>query len=285
MRIILLLPALLSLHVALAQFAPIGAQWTYDQPDTDGYTVTVMGDTVIDGITCSIVQGELYSVCWESRVFTYQDGDRVFFRNAALDDFTLLYDWGAADGESWQIVFPESFLGIVLTVTVNTTGTIVVDGQVRRFLQVEVHDDTQDLFPYSSGMMIEGIGDVLYLFPWHMPWCDAMFPGPLRCYTDDAISWSNPATNGCTTAIGLPEMSGGAAFTVSPTLLTAGAPIQVSDLPSGADIRVFDGLGKQVRQERAHQGPLTFALAHSGTYTLVATLPDGRRAHRRIVVL
>ncbi|HEY0977141.1 MAG TPA: hypothetical protein VGE21_06685 [Flavobacteriales bacterium] len=188
-----LFPLLLS-----AQFAPPGALWTYEY-DLGAYTVGVVGDTLIDGHSCSTVQGSTLSPCWESTAFVYQEQDEVFFRTPELmEDFALLYKWDAQVGESWDIVIPETSFNTTLTYTVMATGTTEIDGEMRRTLTVQLHDSSGDSFAYTSGTLIEGIGDLHYLFPWVMPWCDPMFPGPLRCYTDDGIgTWMAPGITEC----------------------------------------------------------------------------------------
>lgn len=193
----LLLCSLLFPCTLSAQFALPGSVWTYEH-DLGAYTVNVVGDTSIEGHTCAELQGSTLSPCWESRAFVYQEGDEVYFKAPELmEDFALLYKWDAEVGESWDIVIPDTYFNTTLTYTVLATGTTTINGEPHRTLTVQLHDSSDDSFAYTSGTLIEGIGDLHFLFPWLMPWCDAMFPGPLRCHSDLAGEYMAPGITEC----------------------------------------------------------------------------------------
>lgn len=168
---------------ATAQFAPPGAQWTYDQ-EGGLYTMSVVGDTVLSGHPCSIIQGSSPSICWQSQAYTYQNGDTVFWSDDQyLPHFFELYRWNAQPGESWDVWTNGP---VTVTYTVLSTGTTNVNGQTLRTLNVEA-TDTQLQWAQSSGVLVEHIGDTLFLFPWLAAFCDAIPPWPLRCYADDVL--------------------------------------------------------------------------------------------------
>lgn len=187
-----ILPTLLS---AQSDFAPVGAQWTYDQMGGT-YTMTVVGDTVLSGHTCSIIEGSSPSACWQSQAYTYQSGDTVFWSDDQyLPQFFELYRWNAQPGESWDVWTNGP---VTVTYSVLGTGTTTVNGQTLRTLNVEAID-TQMAWAQSSGVLIENIGDTLFMFPWLAAFCDAMVPWPLRCYSDSALgTFMRPGVTDCT---------------------------------------------------------------------------------------
>lgn len=177
-----------------AQFAPPGAQWTYDHWAVP-YTMTVVGDTTLNGHPCSIIEGSFFTGCWQSRAYTYQNGDTVFWSDDLfLPQFFELYRWNAQPGESWNVWVNGP---VTVTYTVLSTGLTTVNGQTLRTLNVEA-TDTQGAWAQSSGVLVEHIGDTLFLFPWLAAFCDVIPPWPLRCYTDDDLgTYLHPGSNDC----------------------------------------------------------------------------------------
>ncbi len=177
-----------------AQFAPPGAVWTYDQ-EGGTYAMSVVGDTLLNGRTCSIIEGSSPSACWQSHAYTYQSGDTVFWSDDQyLPQFFELYRWNAQVGESWDVWVNGP---VTVTYTVLATGTTTVNGQTLRTLDVEA-TDTQQAWAQSSGVLIEHIGDTLFMFPWLAAFCDVLAPWPLRCYTDDDLgTFMRPGVSDC----------------------------------------------------------------------------------------
>ena len=177
-----------------AQFAPPCAQWTYDQ-EGGTYAMTVVGDTVLNGHACSIIEGSSPSICWQSQAYTYQSGDTVYWSDDPyLPQFFELYRWNAQPGESWDV---WSNGPVTVTYTVLSTGTTTVNGQTLRTLNVSA-TDTQQQWAQSSGVLVEHVGDTLFLFPWLAAFCDAMVPWPLRCYTDTSLgTFLRPGITDC----------------------------------------------------------------------------------------
>ena len=195
MRTLLLFSALLPIMLsAQTTFAPMGATWTYDQEE-DTYTMVAVGDTVLNGQVCSILVGSFPSICWQSHAYTYQSGDTVFWSDDQyLPQFFELYRWNAQVGESWDVWTNGP---VTVTYTVLSTGTTTVNGQTLRTLNVEA-TDPQMQWAQSSGVLIEHIGDTLFMFPWLAAFCDAMVPWPLRCYTDTALgTFMRPGVTDC----------------------------------------------------------------------------------------
>ena len=279
MRTLLLATVLASATLsAQTTFAPIGATWTYDQEE-DTYTMTAVGDTVLNGQPCSIIQGSSYSICWQSQAYTYQSGDTVFWSDDQyLPQFFELYRWNAQVGESWDVWTNGP---VTVTYTVLSTGTTVVNGQPHRTLNVEA-TDTQMQWAQSSGVLIENIGDTLFMFPWLAAFCDAMAPWPLRCYTDSALgTFLRPGITECALSSGIAEPHPEPLLIARPTLAATGEPIYLT-CDRGL-LELFDPTGRKVL-ERMTSGSTTLELERSGTYLLRFTSRVGEVAHQRIMV-
>lgn len=270
-----LLPIMLS---AQSTFAPAGATWTYDQEDST-YTMTVVGDTVLNGQACSIIAGSSPSICWQSHAYTYQNGDTVFWSDDQyLPQFFELYRWNAQVGESWDVWVDGP---VTVTYTVLSTGTTTVNGQTLRTLNVEA-TDPQMQWAQSSGVLIEHIGDTLFMFPWLAAFCDAMVPWPLRCYTDTALgTYMRPGITDCALGNGIAEPHPDLLLVARPTLAAMGEPIHLT-CDRGV-IELFDPTGRRVL-ERTTLGATTLEPDRPGTYLLRFTSRIGEVAHQRIVV-
>ena len=194
MRISLLALVLTTASLEAQTFAPPGATWTYTYavdnlidpfpPVYSSYPITVVGDTLLLGHLCSEVQGAGLA-CHENQGFVYQSGDSVYYWDELAASFSLLYRWDATTGDTWQVHHTGPGGTDTLTYTVTGNGTILVNSQLRRTLDVQLWDQLG--FAFTGGQLIEGIGDTGYLFPWYTALCGGFTMGPLRCYVDAGL--------------------------------------------------------------------------------------------------
>src|SRR4026208_2473277 len=110
MRILPLLIALVPVALpAQTTFAPIGATWTYTQhhafsSDSSLFVIESVGDTVIQGVTCSILehtQGS--SGCMPFHGYVGTMGDSVIFWSVGANAFRTLYVFGVPIGSYWSM--------------------------------------------------------------------------------------------------------------------------------------------------------------------------------------
>ncbi len=286
MRGTLLLLAFGIAALATGQFAPLGARWSYGS-DLGPFMLTVSGDTVIDGQLCSSIEGPWDGACYPTRAYMFQTGDQVFFSSPAVPnpDPVLLYDWSKQAGESWDIELVPGDSSVVLTYHVLATGTIDINGVVGRTQQVSMSDNHDTMWVYTSGTLIEGIGDLHYLFPWLVPWCDAIVADPLLCYTDDVIgTFLGPGGEDCNLNTGIPAVEQAVSGAWFPSLVEAGVPTRIrsADLASG-NLDVFDPTGRRVTTIRANAGQAELMLSTAGCYML-RWEEGGRMRSQRIIV-
>lgn len=175
----------ISFQISAQEFAPIGSKWHYDEatfnPDLITFlTIESVSDTIISGISCrKLMKISRFSITpITSYIFMYSKNDSVFFY--AENAFHLLYDFSAVAGDTITVGYYTTYDGSPLTMVVDSTGTIDINGQIRTLQYVTCGDGMVIEF---GGTVIEGIGNINYLFPL----LENAMEGPLRCYQDSII--------------------------------------------------------------------------------------------------
>ena len=153
--------------VADFEYLPIGEgnpEWYYEIQGENG-SITYQhleyaSDTTVNhkDVTIIIRTNTLYDKGEHSEVtreYVYEEDNVVYWWNQELEEFTVLYDLGAQEGDSWVIkVGTES-----ITMHVDAVELYEYDGKLFRMLQVS---DDEDLF---SGIIVCGIGHLTSFFP------------------------------------------------------------------------------------------------------------------------
>ena len=180
-------------------WAPDGAVWHYSLNyfgswDQSYNTMTVQGDSVINGITCSRII-RLHTTCnmQPAKEFMYQDSNRVFYWDPPSNDFLLLYDFNLQVGQTYDILSKRlNMLPPYDTIhlRVDSTYSISLNGQAR---QVQVIGEFNPSIPATVNQyeVIEGIGSNWQMFPWDNGLCDYQYDTELRCYEDSALGLQN----------------------------------------------------------------------------------------------
>ncbi len=194
------------------------SQWFYSKwsIDTGGTElVTVTGDTIIADKAYKKLMvhhtsiwdtpnGVVTSSSDELLGFMRQSGDSVFHLEANNEEF-LLYDFNAEPGDSW-LCAANSGMGSDEScsdsayVHVTNSGSMLVNGVVRRFLELEPNSDSSWGI---QGLVIEGIGPTggstalgNRMFPFQRC-CDSTIVcdfgmTSFNCYTDSEIGLYHP---------------------------------------------------------------------------------------------
>ena len=142
----------------------VGVEWYYEILNDDGsITYQYMyqaGDTIVQDEPTQILvkintlydKGSHQEV---TREYVYERDGKVYWWNKTLEEFTVLYDLGAQEGDSWEIkVGTES-----LTMHVDAVELYEYEGRIYKMLQVS---DDGDIF---SGNIVCGIGHLTSFFP------------------------------------------------------------------------------------------------------------------------
>ncbi len=136
--ILALVTQLLPLVAQNTEFAPIGARWIrfgYNWTTFPTEVSTVIGDTVIMGNTCRIIQIDSHTYYGTDaiihqynarREYVYTQGGKVYYyRNG---EFYTLYNFEAQVGDTWTVK-PDPLIDAETgTVQVDSIGTEVIDG-------------------------------------------------------------------------------------------------------------------------------------------------------------
>ena len=163
-------------------FSPIGNEWYYEIENENGsITYQYMyqaGDTIVqDEPTHILVKiNTLYDKDLHQDVtheYVYERDGKVYWWNKTLEEFTVLYDFGAHEGDSWVIKVGTE----TLTMHVDAEEIVEYEGRFYQMLHVS---DPQDLF---SGDIVCGIGHLTSFFPERlMDNGDGVRVEGLRCY-------------------------------------------------------------------------------------------------------
>lgn len=193
LAILVLLP--LKLIFAQNSWAPVGTQWYYTVKDAISINVMVkyeyqllevVDDTVINGQNCRKMQRiNKLNICDEMSndcEFLYENDNKIFWYNRALNKFTKLHDFNANVGDTWEIeVDTCSFY-----VSVTNVEYEEFFGKTRKVLHIN------DAMGYFSGKIVEGIGSLNHFFPTDIfyvckgTFCCSPVVTDLRCFIEDS---------------------------------------------------------------------------------------------------
>ena len=108
-----------------------------------------------------------------TREYVYVRDGKVYWWNKTLEEFTVLYDFGAQEGDTWVTKVGTE----TLTMHVDAVETVEYEGKTYRMLRVSDADD------YFSGDIVCGIGHLTSFFPERlMNNRDGILVEGLRCY-------------------------------------------------------------------------------------------------------
>lgn len=250
---------------AQTTFAPIGATWTYTQhhqsPDSGLFSLVCTGDTVIQGRACIHLEdlGDAGCMPWHRDIA--MQGDSVLVHDLVDDTFRTLYVFGLPIGGTWQtVVGYESDYDTIMH-TVVDTGSMELNGVLLRTMEVTTTSEWTT-WSFTSGRIIERLGDLSYLFPWIYGTCDMEMNAPLRCYSDPDISWLNPELPQCDLSTSVTEPDMDRELMVSPTVIDQGGTIRItSDTP--VSVELLDATGRVIRAARTNT---TLTIEKPGIY-------------------
>ena len=161
---------------------PPGAEWYYEILNENGsITYQYMyqaGDTIVqDEPTHILVKiNTLYDKDLHQDVtheYVYERDGKVYWWNKTLEEFTVLYDFAAEEGDNWEIKVGTE----TLTMHVDAVDYIEYEGKTYRVLHVSDADD------FFCGDIVCGIGHLTSFFPERlMRNSDGFRVEGLRCY-------------------------------------------------------------------------------------------------------
>jgi hypothetical protein len=189
-----------NLSINCQYWAPKGTTWYYEQDDFvepiySFIRFKSIGDTLIKGDTAIILEeSRVYIDTFTKHIYMKYDSNRVFYYHAPDDEFKLLYDFNAVQGDTVKAFCRESEFFIEPTesaepsviIKIDSVSTMIIGGET---LKVQYFTDLGLCCCCSmkpKRKIIERIGHVRFMFPQHA-WADPPYGGPLRCYEDSII--------------------------------------------------------------------------------------------------
>jgi len=275
-------------------FGANGASWVYSYStwsppyQTLPVYVTSSGPIVIGNDTCYDlgISGQTGCATLNSMIVT-QRGDSVFYFSQILSDFTFLYNYNAAIGDTQEIRFPGSGMtDTSIQQVVIDTGSININGFWKRTYTVQ---QTTWYFAFG-GMVIEDIGTTGFLFP-QFGFCDPL-TGSIRCYEDSIVGLYNfnPSV-ACDSVInvGIGETENESELFCYPNPFTSLLTIFSEKLKfKDTKVAIYNTLGKEVSaflvERQGFDGRITIDLSklNSGIYFLHLS-SEGSSAVKRIL--
>jgi len=220
MKYVYLCSVLLLVHLNLKgqTFAPIGAEWImgYIEPMTNvehSYrTLTVVGDTVINGKTSQIILGDAgpHSPSLTNENYVYEVGGEVYAYFDQINQFQKVFDFDKSAGYFWDLVIHEAPTNAVfngMRITIDSTFIEFLDGVSTKSYTYSIeflpNEGSQCPELYDSTMMSaydlkanNKLGAGHYLFPVPTLLCVAdiysyEWMAQLRCYTDLTMTYTH----------------------------------------------------------------------------------------------
>lgn len=184
---LLIFSATLNLQAQSTDFAPVGAKWYYKQISFDApypeefRLVEVTGEVVFQGQMCRIIEGLTMGCGLPSISHVFTRNDSTFFWSDFTNQFEMLYDFRANQGDTWLI----QGLGPVndsLRIFVDSVGQRVMNGDVLKIWFIS----TLGCYDWGNEIM-EKLGNLSFLSPSYCL-CENG-PNGIRCYLDAASDY------------------------------------------------------------------------------------------------
>lgn len=302
--------------VALAQspsWVNPGATWYYKWTNYGfvGYNkIVYTHDTLIGTKTCEVLETTSYvygasgpgggTVFFYSQVqpkhFTYASGDTVFYQNDS-GRFSVLYNFGAVIGDSWNLGIDSSeFTQCSRSVVkVFNTSSILIGSHSHRVIYT--HDSTNVTVglnpfdsPYQYAKLIENIGSMVYLFPEYKncnPSLSIDFSTySFSCFYDGFNDYSVVSPGECANPfhVGITEPADDKDFNLYPNPATDNITISVNN-SFGLKVSVYNVLGELMFSEIPQNATFDLNIAglNPGIYFISIDNKSGQKQVKRFV--
>jgi hypothetical protein len=285
---ILILFAFLPFYSAAQQWAAPGTEWNFVQKIVFGgeiipTKIKVSDQYLLNGFLVSVLEIENQLGCGllGSEILTYATPDgKVYFKKPSDPDFKILYDFQAEVGESWSIPFTKGNQQELVTYEVQDVIMIDVEGSPRRQLQCSVSFANGILWSHDEyAYIVEGVGDLLYIFPWQAIDCDEGFMVGLCNYSDVEIETYRPYQDiDCVAGVSVNEIADQDFFEVSPNPASNILNIRVPEsAPAILPFTIYDLQGKIMHQGQINNQSLAKISVNdwpSGLYFIKSNLGE-----------
>ncbi len=173
-------------------FGVDGTKWSYTavRPGYPDKIITLesIGTEEVLGKTCNVIQ-RTNSSCetfGTQTTYIYYENDQVFWYNEEMDNFTVLYDFGAEVGDGWDIQIDDCTINVVI----DSISYDSFNGEILKVLY-----PSQQISGFENYRIIERLGLEEFMFPDRGkigcgPLCEGYrIIDPIRCYEDDQFNY------------------------------------------------------------------------------------------------
>lgn len=264
-------------------FPLIGSEWYYEIQNEDGSVthqhLAYAADTTVNHKKVAIIvrTNTLYDKGRHEEItheYLYGEGNKIFWWNKVLGEFTVLYDFGAETGDSWEIKVGTNSL----VMRVDAVNEIEYNG--RSFKTLAVSDEDR-LF---SGTVVCSVGHLLSFFPERL-----MTQGKgyrvegIRCYWDKGELLFALGDKDCDEVyeqlhhgVDEPQQAG---ITLYPNPATNKVHIEGAEVD---EVQVYNVFGQLLKLCRGQE--ISVEDMSKGAYLLRVRTKDGRLETARLMV-
>lgn len=242
-------------------FCPPGAQWNFvyrtfnldPTPDFVNVAAWNGGTTTVSGETVTILKHtKLFSQYNTKNIYeSYlkEVGDTVFIKNTVTNSqWRVLFNFGATAGQSW--VTPLNFTGVSYTVTIDSVGTVLKNGNTLKTLHASYkQSNPPDTYKAS---ITERVGGYYYLFNFFSgPSSDGDYMTEYLCYQDSALGMLQFSNKPCyySNLTSLSENNSSSLFRMYPNPTSDFITLDLANSLQ-AHAKIIDITGKEIRTSK-----------------------------------
>lgn len=250
-----------------------GATWTYNYtfppvlpilpPEVVQAQYTITEQTELNDQPCAKMEAigddpnPMYCNVLTAPYYVYESNDSIFFANDFDNTFRLVYNFGAEQGDTWDLIYTSEYNEgeTAHLVTVDSVYNTVIDGETLKVMDLSYDyvsgNDEAGIMRHTATVTqrLGAFEPFSILFGYRIfGLCEAYYNETLQCYTDPDISYLSPDFQSCTLGLNDPEVS--ASIEISPN--PSSDYINIASLQSLIlEIKIYTIAGQLVYSEVA----------------------------------
>ena len=265
----------------------VGDEWYYEITNSNGtisyqHLVHENDSTINDDKVKVIVKtNTLYDLRTDQTTheYIYEANNKVYWWNKTLQEFTVLYDFGANVGDEWTITAGNNSV----TVHVDDVGYLVKDA---RWFKAMIISDANDIF---SGTVVCGIGHLTSFFPEQLLENKGEFDvDGIRCYWNDDILLYKEDDTDCDAVYNewhdVDETIAGNGIEIYPNPAKDIISISLSDNMECQSVAIYSIDGRLLKSQNDNFETINIANFTPGLYLIKVRMSDGKEFLEKIVV-
>jgi hypothetical protein len=260
----------------------------------------VTGDSLIDGVECTVLERTTYSLggsSFQSEYFLHFDGDTLFWRYDS--EFHPLLCFNAEIGDTWNPL-PADNPGYDSTCTQSAMKVVAaydVQFNGESFRQIEIATEIpyplqwEDPWPSIvwGGTFNERTFGYGQFFPWYNS-CNSVVEWEcfgFRCYSDSELSLSETDGEDCDYPlfVSVPDRASGDIPELYPNPVRRGGGLRVENAHALRDIFIFRTTGELILAEKVNGSMQMKTNLTPGHYIVILENHNGEVSREKLIVL